>query len=130
MTDFYGCCGKLLINKQSQVCCSDGNGNKKQHMREPRKKCCGQEYYNKKTHHCLRGRHVLPMYKELCGTVEYDSRKQKCCDRNLYDVSERSPHYKCCGSFLYNDIEQKCCGEFQLLIPKSAECCKNSKCTT
>jgi hypothetical protein len=73
----------------------------------PRKKCCGQEYYSKKTHHCPGGRHVLPIYTELCGTAEYDTRKQKCCDRKLYNVSKSSTHYKCCGSSLYNDIEQK-----------------------
>ena len=127
-TSTEGCCGRLLINTQSHQCCSDAYGNEKEHKKEKNKKCCKTEYYNKGTHHCFRSRYVLPMFHEICNNQTYDTRIQKCCDRKLFNVSENSQHYKCCGSSLHSDLEYKCCeGNPNFLIPHNAFCCKKSK---
>jgi len=127
-TSTEGCCGSLLINTQSHECCSGDYGNKKPHKKEKNKKCCKTEYYNKEAHYCFRGRYVLPLFHKICGNQTYDTRIQKCCHRKLYDVSEDSQHYKCCGSSLHSDLEYKCCeGDPNFLIPHNASCCKKSK---
>ncbi|CAG2233044.1 unnamed protein product [Mytilus edulis] len=116
------CCGSTPID-QKTTCCSDGNGNKKSHSIGTHKKCCGVEYYNKTTHYCNSKKKgiVLPKFKSLCNNTEYYILKGRCCSGTLYNVSDSDEHYKCCGTKLYNTVEEQCC-DGSLTIPHDAEC--------
>ncbi|XP_076098546.1 uncharacterized protein LOC143068412 isoform X2 [Mytilus galloprovincialis] len=119
------CCGSTPIDPKTTICCRDSSSNKRSHSIGTHMKCCGVEYYNKTTHYCDSKKKgiVLPLLKSLCNNNEYDILKQKCCTGTLYNVSDSDEQYTCCGTKLYNTVEEKCCdGSFT--IPHDAECCK------
>ncbi|XP_063428484.1 uncharacterized protein LOC134711651 [Mytilus trossulus] len=117
------CCGSSPIDPKTTTCCRDRNSNKRPHIIGTYMKCCGIEYYNKTTHYCRKNRIVLPFSTSLCSNHKYDILKQKCCTGTLHNVSDSDEQYKCCGTKLYNTVEEKCCGG-SLTIPHVAECCE------
>ena len=112
------------MDSRTTECCRDKSRLvNKVHHRMENMKCCLTDYYNRSTHYCANGREVLPLFTKRCDSVLYNEKNQKCCDKNLHNITGDIQNTHCCGSKPYNDRDQKCCEDF--LIPRNAKCCGN-----
>ncbi|XP_076448170.1 uncharacterized protein LOC143284912 [Babylonia areolata] len=95
----WACCGKLLVDRQTTLCC---NGDP--YPKAPNMTCCDKHPMNANTEICCDGDTRL----------NHGNANLYCCNKTPYDPSRQA----CCHKTPYDPIHQACCN--QDVLPKAA----------